>query len=222
MKHFLVALLLCLALPAGAISLMPMGQTMEGKTTVGSIQIHNNTRSEMRYQVLVDALTVDAEGKRVQVPSSDITFYPKSVATLKPGQTQILRWRRSNVVEDQEKVYAVIVSENPLEKPAANDDGGVVVQTIMGTRMIAPWAFVPPGAKPSLKAYKETVGSSNYLVFHNTGNATAPVVELTYAGVEVPGVFMVLPGERLKVKVEGASREVHFTSRGVQSTLTVE
>lgn len=218
MKHILVALLLCLAFPAGAISLMPMGQTMEGKTTVGSIQIHNNTRSEMRYQVLVDALTVDAEGKRVQVPSSDITFYPKSVATLKPGQTQILRWRRSNVVADQEKVYAVIVSENPLEEPAPKEEGGVVVQTIMGNRMIAPWAFVPPGAKPFLKAYRET----NYLVFHNTGNATAPVVELTYAGEKVPGVFMVLPGERLKVKVEGASREVHFTSRGVQSTLTVE
>lgn len=217
MKAILAALLLCLSLPVWSMSVMPMGQTLEANASVGTLRIHNNSKGAKRYQIVVDALTVDANGQRITTPSSDLTFYPASVFTLKPGATQTVRWKRNTPTSTQEKAYQVIISETPLDSADAVPSGAGMNLTV-APRMINPWVFVPLGAKPALSAHRE----AGNLVIHNTGSATAPLVGMSYGGKELPGVYLVLPGERLKLPTKATGSKIQFSSRGVAQTLAVE
>lgn len=217
MKRLILAISLCVSLPVWSMSVSPMGQALEANASTGTLRIRNDNKGEKRYQVVVDALTVDTNGQKIHTPSSDLSFYPASVITLKPGAIQTLRWKRNTPPSAQEKAYQIIITETPLDNADAvgNANG---MQIVVSPRMLNPWVFVPIGAKPVLSASSET----GYIVFRNTGTATAPLVNVTYAGAAVPGTFLVLPGERLKIKVDRTGKEVTFTSRGVAQSLAVE
>lgn len=217
MKRLILAIALCVSLPVWSMSVSPMGQALEANASTGTLRIRNDNKGEKRYQVVVDALTVDANGQKVHTPSSDLSFYPASVITLKPGAIQTLRWKRNTPPSAQEKAYQIIITETPLDNADAitNANG---MQVSVTPRMLNPWVFVPAGAKPELSASKEP----GYIVFRNTGTATAPLVNVSYAGAAAPGTFLVLPGERLKIQVNGSGKEVNFTSRGVAQSLAVE
>lgn len=216
MKHLLVALLACLVLPAGATSVSPMGQALEATATTGTLRIHNESKETKRYQVMVDALSVGPAGERTQAASSDLSFYPSTVITLKPGATQTLRWKRNMPTSTQEKAYLVIIREEPSS--SVEDAAGVAVKLRYTPRFLNPWVFVPHGAKPSLSVKRE--GSD--LVFFNSGTATAPLTQVSFAGQSIPGNFLVLPGERFRLPADGTGREVHFVSRGVAQSLPVD
>ncbi|WP_140722543.1 hypothetical protein [Pseudomonas sp. Hp2] len=192
-----------------------MGQALEATATTGTLRIHNESQAAKRYQVLVDGLSVGPAGERIQAASADLAFYPSSVVTLKPGATQTLRWKRTTTASVQEKAYLVIIREEPV---SVEDTGGVGFKLHYTPRFINPWVFVPPGAKPALSVTRE--GSD--LVFFNRGTATAPLTQMSFAGNPIPGNFLVLPGERFRLRVEGTGREVHYVSRGVAQSLPVD
>jgi len=218
MKLLLAALLLCLAIPAGAMNVSPMGQALEANASTGILRIHNDSKEEKRYQVMVDALTVGADGQKVQTPSSDLTFYPATVITLKAGATQTLRWKRNSPPSAQEKAYLVIIREEPVTVPADTGSETMGMKLVFTPRFLNPWVFVPHGAKPSLSVHREGSG----LVFVNTGTATAPLTQVSYGGKSIPGNHLVLPGERYLLQAEGVGKEVHFVSRGVAQSLSVD
>lgn len=237
MKRLILAIALCVSLPVWSMAVTPMGQTLEANASTGTMRIYNNNNGQKRIQIVVDALTVGADGQKIRTPSSDLSFYPASVITLKPGAVQTLRWKRNTPPSDKEKAYQIIITESPMDaEDAITDSSGMKVS--LSPRMLNPWVFVPAGAKPALSAVHEVVQeagsevidgkkrdvlrSVNYLVFHNTGTATASLVNVSYAGAVVPGNFLVLPGERLKIKVDRTGKEVSFTSRGVAKSLAVE
>jgi P pilus assembly chaperone PapD len=194
-----------------------MGQTLEANASTGTVRIYNNNNGQKRIQIVVDALTVGADGQKIRTPSSDLSFYPASVITLKPGAVQTLRWKRNTPPSAQEKAYQIIITETPMDaEDAITDSSGMKVS--LSPRILNPWVFVPAGAKPVLTASSE----DGFLVFRNIGTATASLVNVIYAGSVVPGNFLVLPGERLKIKVDRTGKEVSFTSRGVAQSLAVE
>lgn len=237
MKAILAVLLLCLAMPASAITASPMGQTLDPNTTTGSLRILNNSKGAKRYQVLVDVMSVGADGQKVFTPTTEIAFYPATVIpSLGPGKIQTLRWKRP-ATPGREVIYQVELREEPLD----DDDAVVVTQGMsvnLRPRMLLPWAFVPPGATPVLSARHETATelvrevvngktvevprTFLYLVFENAGSATASIQKISYAGQPDPGPQLVLPGERLRLKVSASAREVKFTQKGVAQTLAVE
>lgn len=94
MKAILAALLLCLALPASAMTASPMGQTLEASATTGALRIRNDSKGVKRYQVMVDVMSVGANGQKTFTPSTDFSFYPATVLELAPGKIQTLRWKR--------------------------------------------------------------------------------------------------------------------------------
>lgn len=199
------------------MAVTPMGQTLEANASTGTMRVYNNNNGQKRIQIVVDALTVGADGQKIRTPSSDLSFYPASVITLKPGAVQTLRWKRNTPPSAQEKAYQIIITETPLDaEDAITDSSGMKVS--LSPRMLNPWVFVPAGAKPVLSASMD----KGYLVFRNSGTATASLVNVIYAGAVVPGNFLVLPGERLKIKVDRTGKEVSFTSRGVAQSLAVE
>ncbi len=217
MKRLFLAIALCVSLPVWSMAVTPMGQTLEANASTGTVRIYNNNNGQKRIQIVVDALTVGADGQKIRTPSSDLSFYPASVITLKPGAVQTLRWKRNTTPSAQEKAYQIIITETPMDaEDAITDSSGMKVS--LSPRMLNPWVFVPTGAKPILSASKD----NGYLVFQNTGTATASLVNVSYAGAVVPGNFLVLPGERLKIKVDRTGKEVSFTSRGVAQSLAVE
>ena len=217
MKRLILAIALCVSLPVWSMAVTPMGQTLEANASTGTMRIYNNNNGQKRIQIVVDALTVGADGQKIRTPSSDLSFYPASVITLKPGAVQTLRWKRNTPPSAQEKAYQIIITETPMDaEDAITDSSGMKVS--LSPRMLNPWVFVPVGAKPALSATRE----DGYLVFRNTGTATASLVNVIYAGSVVPGNFLVLPGERLKIKVDRTGKEVSFTSRGVSQSQAVE
>ncbi|WP_423171083.1 fimbrial biogenesis chaperone [Stenotrophomonas maltophilia group sp. CASM26] len=219
MKAIFAALLLCFILPVGAMTVSPMSQALESTATTGSIRIQNDAKGKKRYQVVVDLMTVGPTGEKVLRPSNDLMFFPSSLIELDPGKVQTLRWKRSNLEAAHEQAYQIRITELPLDNTDAVSVGqGVNVPIPL--RMINTWVFVPPGAQPSLNVRRK----NGYLVFHNTGNATAPVSKVSYGGQSVPGTHFVLPGERLLLKVETSSAaRVSFIGRGgVAQSLPVE
>jgi len=218
MKLLISLLLLCLALPAGAMNVSPMGQALEANASTGILRIHNDTKEEKRYQVVVDALTVGTDDQKVQTPSSDLAFFPATVITLKPGATQTLRWKRTTPPSSQEKAYLVIIREEPVTVPTDIESESVGMKLVFTPRFLNPWVFVPQGAKPSLSAHRE----GRDLVFVNTGTATAPLTQVSFGGKPISGNYLVLPGERFRLPAEGAGKEVHFVSRGVAQSLSVD
>ena len=217
MKAILAALLLCLALPASAMTASPMGQTLDANTTTGALRIRNDSKGEKRYQVMVDMITLGADGKKVFTPSTDFTFFPSSVLTLAPGKIQTLRWKRNANQPGREAVYRVELRETPLDNADAMPIGQGASVNIR-PRMLLPWLFVPHGAKPDLRAHRE----ADFLVLENAGTGTARLHKIAYAGNKDPGPQLVLPGERLRLKVESSAPTVSFILVGTLQTLAVE
>ncbi|RYZ23860.1 MAG: molecular chaperone [Chitinophagaceae bacterium] len=219
MKPFFAALLLSLAIPAAAMTVSPLAQILDQTTTTGSVRIQNDGKGEKRYQILVDRYTVDAEGRRVMVPATDLVFFPSTVITLGPGKIQTLRWKRPLSSDGREVAYQVEIREEPLDKLDAVTSAGFLVT--LRPRVLLPWVFTPAGAKPALSAHHEVVGNVQYLTFVNRGTATAPLQKISY-GANPIGPQFVLPGERLRVKVATRAAEVKFDLRGAAQSLAVE
>ena len=217
MKAILAALLLCLALPASAMTASPMGQTLDANTTTGALRIRNDSKGAKRYQVLIDVISIGADGKKVFTASPDFAIFPSSVLTLAPGKIQTLRWKRNNAQPGREVVYQVEIRETPLDDADAVSIGQGASVNIR-PRMLLPWAFVPHGAKPDLRAHRE----DGFLVFENAGTATAGLQKIAYAGNKDPGPQLVLPGERLRIKTQASAPSVSFVMKGVAQTLAVE
>jgi P pilus assembly chaperone PapD len=220
MKPFFAALMLSLAIPAAAMTVSPLAQSLDQNTTTGSVRIQNDGKGEKRYQILVDRYTVDAEGRRVMVPATDLVFFPSTVITLGPGKIQTLRWKRPLSADGREVAYQVEIREEPLDKlDAVTSAQGFLVT--LRPRVLLPWVFTPAGAKPAISAHHEVVGNVQYLTFVNRGTATAPLQKISY-GANPIGPQFVLPGEHLRVKVATRAAEVKFDLRGAAQSLAVE
>ena len=217
MKAILFALLLCFSVPASAMSLTPLGQTLDSSTSTGTLRIRNDNKGEKRYQIVVDAWTVGANGEKIQTPTSNLTFYPSSVITLGPGKIQTLRWKRTGANASREQVYLIQVREIPLD-----DADSIVssqgVQLKISPTMKFPWLFAPKGATAQLSAHQD----SQSLVLENRGSSSARISKISYAGIPDPGPQLVLPGERLHVKASTSASQVTFDLLGVALTLPVE
>lgn len=237
MKSILLALLLCVSLPASAMSLTPLAQTLDQSTTTGTLRIYNDNQGEKRYQVVVDAWTAGPNGEKVQTATSDLTFYPSSVITLGPGKTQTLRWKRTGATPGKQQVYLVQVREVPLDRtdtlPGPNG-----FHVAISPSFVFPWIYTAPGLSPSLSARHEAVQETvkkvvngkeiaavrtvQYLTLINTGNAAARVSSIRYGNLPDPGAQMVLPGERLRLKADKAAPRVDFELGDAPKSLLVE
>ena len=152
MKPIFLALLLCIVLPASAMTVSPLAQILDQTTTTGSVRIKNDGKGEKRYQILVDKFTVDAEGRRVMVPATELEFFKSTVITLGPGKVQTLRWKRPLSADGREVAYQVEIREEPLDKlDAVTSAQGFLVT--LRPRVLLPWVFTPAGAKPALSAH---------------------------------------------------------------------
>ena len=218
------------------MTVSPLAQILDQTTTTGSVRIKNDGKGEKRYQILVDTFTVDADGRRVMLPATDLVFFPSSVITLGPGKIQTLRWKRPPSTDGREVAYQVEIREEPLDQlDAVKSAQGFMVT--LRPRMLLPWVFTPAGAMPALSAHLETfqervkegvkgkevevVRNVQYLTFVNRGTATAPLQKISY-GANPIGPQFVLPGERFRVKVTTRAGEVKFDQRGVAHSLVVE
>lgn len=217
MKAFLLFLSLCVCAPTFAMTITPLGQTLDQSTTTGSLRIQNNSKGTKRYQIVADVLSIGANGEKVQAPTSDLAFYPASIVVLEPGKIRTLRWKRSAVPSTQAQTYMITVQEMPMDQSDA-----VEIRTGMSVslapRMKFPWVFTPPSAAPVLSARHE----GNALVLSNTGKGVAGLAHISYAGNPDPGAQVVLPGERLRLPAKASSNEVTFQLKGVLQTLSVE
>jgi P pilus assembly chaperone PapD len=217
MKAFLLFLSLCVCTPAFALTVSPMGQTLDASTATGSLRIQNNSKGAKRYQILADVVTIGADGQKVRTPTTDLVFYPASVVTLETGKIRTLRWKRSAVSTSQPQTYIVTVKEMPLDQAdAVSIRPGASIT--YAPQMTFPWVFTPPNATPLLKARHE----GNALVLINTGNGVAGLQHISYGGNPNPGSQIVLPGERLRLPAKASSNEVSFQLKGVMTTLPVE
>ena len=236
MKPIFLVLLLCIVLPAGAMTVSPLAQILDQTTTTGSVRIKNTGTGEKRYQILVDKFTVDAEGRSVMVPATDLVFFPSTVVTLGPGKVQTLRWKRPLSADGREVAYQVDVREEPLDLlDAVTGPEGFMVT--LRPRVLLTWVFTPAGSTPALSAHHETVQERvkevvngkevevvrtvQYLTLVNRGTATAPLQKISYGDNPI-GPQFVLPGERLRVKVSKQAGEMKFDIRGVAHSLAVE
>lgn len=197
MKAILVALLLCICVPASAASLSPMAQALPASTSTGAVQVINDSKIERRYQIVVDVMSVGVNGEKVKTPATDLRFYPTPIMTLGPGKTQTLRWKRTAPDTSREQLYWIQLV--PL-------DDGEVIQFSNGTSLKVklgiqvPWAFTPKGMTSQLAARHE----GDFLVFTNTGNAAASLSQVRYGTNPDLGVQLVLPGERLRLSTRAS------------------
>lgn len=215
MKAFLIALLFCVCLPVSAASLSPMAQGLSATTKTGAVQVKNDSKVERRYQIIADAMSVGPHGEKVLTPATDLTFYPSPIMTLGPGKTQTLRWKRTATDTNREQVYWIQVV--PLDDGEVVEfAGGVQLKVKLGINV--PWAFTPKGMTSNLSAFHE----GDFLVLTNTGNAAASLSEVRYGTNGNLGVQLVLPGERLRLKVKARAAQVQVIQGGALHTLSVE
>lgn len=215
MKSLYASLLLLLSLPASALTVSPMAQTLDQSASTGTLRIKSDEATTLRYQVMVDAWTVGPNGEKVMTPSTNLAFYPATVITLGPGKIQTLRWKRTGSMPGKQQVYFITVK--PLDPPTTKAviNGASV---LIGKQMGMAWTFTSPGLAPVLSAKREGAN----LVFHNAGNASARLSDIRYGGSVVSNLQLVLPGETLKLPVKASASTVDFVMKDAPHSLPVE
>ena len=192
MKKLSAALMLAaMSLSAHALEVRPLITTFPAAHKAGTMTVSNTDEVEKTYQVFLDELTL-VDGKQVRTKSTDIRFAP-SIMTIKPKQSQTVRYVRSGPAVSNEAVYRVRVEEIPaIIKP---EKSGVVYSM----RMDFPWIWRAASASPSLTAS----WTGRDLTVRNTGTATAQLVNLKAGSKVKQGLIgYLLPGETATYKMD--------------------
>lgn len=194
MKKLSAALILAaMSFSAQALEIRPLVSTFPAAHKSGTMTVSNTDDVEKTYQIFLDELTL-VDGKQVRTKSADVRFAP-SIMTIKPKQSQTVRYVRSGPPVSGEAVYRVRVEEIPAN--IVPEKSGVVYSM----RMDFPWMWRAASASPVLSA----TWTGKDLTITNAGSATAQIVNLKAGSKVKEGlVGYLLPGETATYPLDAA------------------
>lgn len=173
MAFSLLALGITATAQAASLSISPIAVTLDEKRQTAALTLKNES-SETRVVQTELLRWTQENGENVHAPSRDILVNPP-IATLQPGQTQIIRVglnRKADKV--RELAYRLYISEVP--PPPKEGFTGLRIALRLGLAV-----FVPPKAKPTdkldWKAARDQKGDLQ-LTLRNGGNRHLRLVSL--------------------------------------------
>ncbi len=158
---------------ASSLSISPITVTLDEKTQSAALTLKNESGESRVIQTELLRWTQE-KGENVHAPSRDILVNPP-IATLRPGQTQIIRIGLNRKVDSkQELAYRLYVSEVP--PPPKEGFTGLRIALRLGLAV-----FVSPRAEPTDKlewaAVRNPEGALQ-LTLRNSGNRHVRVTNL--------------------------------------------
>lgn len=150
---------------ASSLSISPITVTLDEKTQSAALTLKNESGESRVIQTELLRWTQE-KGENVHAPSRDILANPP-IATLRPGQTQIIRIGLNRKMDNkQELAYRLYVSEVP--PPPKEGFTGLRIALRLGLAV-----FVSPKAEPTDKlewAAARDPGGVLRLTLRNSGN----------------------------------------------------
>jgi fimbrial chaperone protein len=198
---------------AADIQLSPVNLTLTPAQKVETLRITNTGSTPVPVQMR-GLKWSQVDGQSLEVPTQEIRFQP-TMATIQPGQTQVIRVVKVKAPAGQEEAYRVVVSELPTEIQKSESEN----KAVFLLNYSLPLFYRAAGAAASLRGeYK-----AGELILTNTGTATAKVYGVK-AGSEmvVPGLLgYVLPGSTMRFPIDAAPGLRSFTAtvNGVETHL---
>jgi fimbrial chaperone protein len=161
----LLALGISTGVQASSLSISPITVTLDEKTQSAAFTLKNESSESRVIQTELLRWTQE-KGENVHAPSRDILVNPP-IATLRPGQTQIIRIGLNRKVDSKrELAYRLYVSEVP--PPPKEGFTGLRIALRLGLAV-----FVSPKAEPTGKlewAAVHNPGEALRLTLHNNSN----------------------------------------------------
>ncbi|GGE03827.1 fimbrial assembly chaperone [Tsuneonella deserti] len=160
------------------LAISPLRIEIDDAARGATVMLTNTSSRPLPVQSRLFAWS-QASGEDVYVPSSDLTISP-SIASIPPGETQIVRVLRNGAASPGEKRYRLIVDQLP--DPAAARSGAAEARI----RFTVPMFLDRSKAVPA--QFEWRIGGDG-IELTNTGGATARIMQLevkTASGTAVP------------------------------------
>lgn len=160
------------------LAITPLRVEIDDTNRGATVMLTNTSVRDLPVQTRLFAWS-QAQGEDVYAPSTDLTISP-SIASIPPGETQIVRVLRSGPAAPGEKRYRLIVDQLP--DPTLEKNGEAEARI----RFSLPVFLDRSKAAPTQLDWR--IGA-NGIELANTGGATARIVQIevkTAAGTPVP------------------------------------
>jgi len=160
------------------LAIAPLRIEIDDAARGATVMLTNTSERSLPVQTRVFAWSQD-RGEDVYAPSSDLTISP-SIASIPPGETQIVRVLRNGAASPGEKSYRLIVDQLP--DPSAARAGAAEARIRFAVPMFL------DRSKAAAAQFDWRVGA-NGIELVNSGGSTARIVQIevkTASGTPVP------------------------------------
>jgi len=208
MKYLLLSAALALgSLPASAMQVSPLAQTISPQKNNGSLTVVNTSNEKKEYQLQAFKWTL-VDGKQIRTPIDAIRFAPSSFY-LEGGKSQVVRFINSET-SNNELAYRVVVKEKSVKKLETTG-----VEPVFNMNFPIFW-------RASDRATVTAKASGSTIVLRNASPITAQIANLNYGNYRRDGlVGYLLPGEEMIIS-KGNAASVRALINGVATELVIE
>ncbi len=169
---------------AGDFTVNPIRLELGAAARSGVIEIRNESKDRLSFQLQALEWTQDATGKDQYADTQDLVFFPKIMA-IEPGTQGLVRVGTKNAVVPTERTYRLFIEELP--GVAKTPEGGSAQINVL-IRFGAPIFVTPPKPQDSLEIEGLELAKGVLSVSaKNTGNRHQIVQGLHLKGADARG-----------------------------------